>query len=313
MKNKYAVIDIGTLKVKFLLAEVNESRQINVLNKESILTCLGKKNDNRRDEIIIKSPVEETVSAIIKFKKYCQENRVKKIKVVATESLRCLEKSKKIIDYIQKETGFDVRIISQDEEAEIFFKAVIKSFEDDKVYALVDMGGGSVQMIIGNKRKVLKKEFLKLGVYDLQQRFVSNSTPKGKATDRELKMLEKYISDYVDKLIFPNIQQVPLIYGSSNILDLFKFINLKVNKFKCSSTHPVYSSPLELKRFLNEINEMTHEEREKKYPFQFGYMWGIQMAFLNIYYLAKKLGTNIIIPSNVNISEGYIYEMLNGD
>lgn len=306
---KYTVIDIGSLKVKYLLAQLDTKKNINILKKESILTCLGRKTKENKERIIEK-PLEDTIRAINKFKEISVKENVKGIKVVATESLRRFENSEEILKKIEDETGLKVSIISQDEEAEMFFKAVIKHFPQDRDFALVDMGGGSVQLLIGNRDELKHKHYLKLGVYDLQQRFVSNSKPDGKASLQELMAMEMYIQDYIQNCKFDYASGIPLIYGSSNIIDLYEFLNLKVEKTNFSISHPFKSNPSALLNFLPKINHLTHEQREEKYPFQYGYMWGIQVAFYNAYYLAKKLNTNTIIPSNVNIAEGYILEMV---
>jgi exopolyphosphatase/pppGpp-phosphohydrolase len=306
MKN-YAVIDLGSLKVKLLIGSVAEDK-VNVLKKESQLTCLGQGLEKSAHRIN-KKPLYDTIKVIKNYKLLCDKFNVSKIKVVATESLRCACNIKSTINIIRKETTFTPAIISREEEAKKFFNAVVKDFPENRTIAIVDMGGGSIQVLIGKKGKLNSLQSLPLGSYLLHQKFIKDNSEDGKATSEELEIIRSYINEKIYSLKISQNKQIPLIYGSSNVLDLFTFLKLKLEHSLLSPTHPFKTNPDELLRFLKKINNLSHKEREDKYPFQYGYMWGIQMAFYNAYYLAKLFHTDEIIPSNVNIAEGYLLEM----
>ncbi len=69
---------------------------------------------------------------------------VKKTRVISTHALQEMGTvGQKIVTLIKKKIKMKVEIINQQEEAELFFKAVLKDF-DDSNYMLVDVGGGSV-------------------------------------------------------------------------------------------------------------------------------------------------------------------------
>ena len=72
---------------------------------------------------------------------------------------------------------------------------------------------------------------------------------------------------------------------------------LKLEHSLLYPTHPFKTHPDELLKFLEKIFIPIWN------------MWGIQMVFYNAYYLARFFHTDEIIPSNVNIVEGYLLEM----
>jgi exopolyphosphatase/pppGpp-phosphohydrolase len=310
MSNRYAVVDIGSLKVKFIVAEATDNN-IDIIKKDSKLTLIGKGLKEEGHQILEESSLK-TIKAVKQFQKQAKILNVKAIKIVATEGLRKAKNIKEFLQVFEKEVGQSLEIISQEQEAKTLFNAVIQDFPEDQDIALVDMGGGSVQVIIGNKNGIKSIHFLPLGVYFTQQKFVSklhdglDSYP----SEEELLKLTTYIQNTINDSDMPNGTGTPLVYGSSVILELFKFLRFDLKESSLSLKHPYHTSPSELKKFLEVIKNKTHREREEMYPFQYGYMWGVQMAFTNAITIAKHLGTNIIIPSNVNIAEGYIYELV---
>jgi len=304
---KYAVIDIGSLKVKLLVAEV-VNKEVRVIKKDSKLTCLGKGIKGTFHKVL-EGPLRDTVDVIKDYIRICDELGVQKIRIIATESLRKARNLDYVLRTFEKSLSCKPDIITQEDEAKAFFKAVTKDFPERSEIAVVDMGGGSIQVLIGNKNKLKEMHFLPLGVYFLGQKFVSDNSEEGKATEEELRELRNYIQSKIEGISI-QAKKVPLVYGSSNVLDLFKLIDVDLNNSDLSSSHPLQTSPSELTEFLDGIKDLTHQEREDKYQFQYGYMWGIQMAFYNAYYLAKHLKTETIIPSNVNIAEGYVLEMI---
>lgn len=163
MSQKLAVIDIGTLKVKILIAETDHQGQIQPTYASNNLTYLGvrmRENNNR--------PKPEYVQDTIKELKRCRDilgkQRVTKLRVVSTHALREMgQAGREVAWQIKDEVGFDVEIISQQEEAEFFFQAVTQDFKTDQDLVIVDVGGGSVQLLIGGKDNLKQIHLLKTG------------------------------------------------------------------------------------------------------------------------------------------------------
>ncbi len=305
---KYAVIDIGSLKVKLLIASLDDQEEFKILKKDSVLTCLGDGLKGESHKILDKH-ADETVDALEKYRKVCQGEGVQKIKVVATESLRKADNKNYIIDKLEKAIGAEIEVISQRREAEVLFNAVWNNLQYKGEFGMVDMGGGSIQLVIGkvgNQENIIREVFyIPLGVYKLQQKFISDNRKEGKATYQELVDMRNYIKDVISGFDFGLESPIPLLYGSSNILDLCKFLNFDLEESGLGGKHKYKVEINQFMDFLDVINDMSHQEREEKFPFEYGYMWGVQVAFYNIYFLAKAFGIDYVVPSNVNIAEGH--------
>jgi exopolyphosphatase/guanosine-5'-triphosphate,3'-diphosphate pyrophosphatase len=306
-----AVIDIGSLKVKFLIAE--DYPVFKQLYKDTRLTLLGK-GLGEGGHKILESSLKDTIEVINEFKVVGKEKNVEEYLVIATEGLRKAKNLDDVLGEFRSKAGVTPRIISQEEEARIYFRAVAGYFKKDQEIVVVDMGGGSIQVMRGKAGELKEIHFLPLGVYYLQQKFVTDSSDEGKPTDEEIERLKNYIQGVIASSGITPKLKLPLVYGASNILDLFQFIKIKLYRSHFAlRRHPFETKPEELERFLKKVKDLSHRQREKRYPFEPRYMLGIQMAFYNAIYLARHLGTRTIIPSNVSIAEGYIMEGLRPD
>ncbi len=89
-----------------------------------------------------------------------------------TAAMRRATNSKEVIKYIKKETGVDFKIIEPVEEARLTLLAVVYALKrhklNDKKFILVDIGGGSTELIIKDNYKIYKKSF-DVGIVTLSQ------------------------------------------------------------------------------------------------------------------------------------------------
>lgn len=308
-KNLLGVIDIGTLKVKFLVEELVANGSLKTKYQSNNLTCLGVRmheNDNRPKPEYLKSTLDE----LKRCKEILKKENVKKVRVISTHALREMGGvGQEIASQIKKKVGLKVEIISQKEEAELFFNAVIRDFETEEDFTVVDVGGGSVQLSIGNKNKLKETYLLKMGAQYLQDIFSPRHTGNDFPKRSEIRKMEKYILEQLAPV--PKRIKTPLIYGSSCIIDLFKTLGLTLEPYQESSSHPYKAKIEEMAAFLKKIIPIPYDKREKIYRFsQKDYMWGIDKAFLNVINICKTVESPFVIPSNANINLGLIFSLL---
>ena len=303
----YGVIDIGSLKVKLLLSK-SDGEFIEHLKKDSKLTLLGDGLKTESHKVTEKS-LNDTVNAVKEYLEECEKSNTKEVKIVATEALRKAGNIDEIMNEFKRNFNLIPEIISQEEEALYLFNAALLDFPDKTNFGVIDIGGGSAQLITGEKFKINQIDYLPFGTYSMMQKFVSkeNSQEGNHATEEELDKIIEFISSTLQNLSLDF--EGDMIYGSSNVLDLVRFLKLTSVSYSHSKRHDLAISSSELKQFLKKINGMSYKMRELKYPFQYGYMWGIDIAFNVAIAAAAKLNSKLIIPSNSNIAEGIILEL----
>ncbi len=90
---KFALIDIGTLKIKLEIDEIDKSLKHKVLFKVKELTVMGR-DLHKTDNIIVEESIQKAIYTLLTYKKILEDNNVTKYKVIATEALRKAKKCK---------------------------------------------------------------------------------------------------------------------------------------------------------------------------------------------------------------------------
>lgn len=305
MAKHVAVIDIGTLKVKLLIARVASTGEFEKLYSSIKLTCFG---CDMVDGNILDEYLTRTIAELKQCRDKFKEFNVSSFRVVSTHALRRAANRKAVVERIRRETGFEVENLSSEEEASFFFRAVLRDFPSDRPYALADMGGGSMQVIVGQKGALAQMHLMPIGSATLHEKFTRNSSDESSFnTPEDIERMKEYILEQM--IGIKAAEGLPIIYGSSNVIDLMKAIKLPLDDHPDSQTHPYKTYAAHLNEFVDKVLPLTFAEREAHFQFQRGYMWGIDKAFTNITTLAERLGSPYIIPSNANLAEGLIYSM----
>jgi exopolyphosphatase/guanosine-5'-triphosphate,3'-diphosphate pyrophosphatase len=306
MSANYAVIDIGTIKVKFFIASPSNSG-LHEIYSSSVLTCFGCGMTENKG-YVEEARLQDTINELKRCKRILKKYKVKKSRVVSTHALRRAKNRKVIVKKIKNETGFDVINISQKEEAELFFKAALRDFPKSSRYAVLDIGGGSVQILVGNPGKLDKIHMMQTGAQYLHEKFTNDPhNPKSFTRTEDIENMKKHIISQL--LPLDKGLKAPVVYGSTNIIDLMKAVNVPLKSFEKSKTHPYKTYARYLNTFIEKITPLSYEKREEKYKFQRGYMWGVDKAFLNVTTISGYLNSPFIIPSNANIAKGILYLM----
>jgi len=110
--------------------------------------------------------------ALQEFKRKLDGLKVEKVLAFGTSALRNAKNSKEIIDKIKSTTGIETQIISGDEEAGLIYKGVDLALHFGNERSLIiDIGGGSVEFIIGNGEEIFWKQSFEIGAQRLLERF----------------------------------------------------------------------------------------------------------------------------------------------
>lgn len=302
-KIRTAVIDVGTLKSKFEVQEFDSSLKSKVLCREKELTVLGRDLD-KTDGMIIRKAIDTTIEALKKFRKKMDELRIDKHKAVTTEAIRKAKNSKEVLDEIRDKTGITLDVLSHEDEAKIYFKSISKDFPD-RVIAVSDIGGGSVQVVIGKNKKIYEIHLFKTGTYFMQETLSKTHFP----TLKELDYAKNYVKKEMQSLSRSKYKPELVVYGSTNIIDFLKAMKVRFDRNGRSINHPYKVNKEKLYPVYEEIIKHSYEDRMSMFPAEPYYMWSAENALLNIFQICDYLKTNMIVPSNNNISSGILYEL----
>ncbi len=169
-----------------------------------------------------KEAVQRTIKAFVAFKQVADALGVQRIVAVGTSALREAKDSLDFIEQIHKASGINLHVISGEEEARLIAVGVISNDTELKgSYALVDIGGGSTEVSLCRKRKVLQSKSFPLGTARLTQLFLKGSPPKPARAGgpHPIEQLRRHIREILRKGIGSELNpRTKLIIGSSGTI-----------------------------------------------------------------------------------------------
>jgi len=210
---KYGAIDIGSNAIRLLISNVIVSDDKEPKFKKSSLVRVPIRlgADAFTSGIISKQNVRRMIDAIEAFKLLMNVHGVKTYKACATSAMREAKNGSEIVEKIKIQTGVKIDIIGGKEEAAIISSTDLNQLiEGNHTYLYVDVGGGSTEITVFTRGKIITSKSFKIGTV----RLLNNK----KSTNKE-------IFSNVEKLIKKNtsdLKKVSLIGSGGNINKLFK-------------------------------------------------------------------------------------------
>jgi exopolyphosphatase / guanosine-5'-triphosphate,3'-diphosphate pyrophosphatase len=167
---RYAVVDVGTNSVKFVVAERSAEGTWRTVVERAEVTRLGEGLD--RGGRLQSEPIERTVEAIEAMADEAAREGVVEIAAVGTAGLRIASNGDGFVEAVRERTGIEVEIISGDEEGRLAYVAVVSALPGEAGSLVVfDTGGGSSQFTFGQGGKVDERFSLDVGAVRFTERF----------------------------------------------------------------------------------------------------------------------------------------------
>ena len=164
-----AIIDMGTNTFHLLIVGWKESGY-EILLRDRLPVRIGVGGINQN--VITKEGVHRAVNALTQFKNKMDEYGVTEVFAFGTSAMRNAGNSGEVIFKIKEATGIETKIISGDEEAKYIYEGVNLALNLGKEKSLiVDIGGGSVEFIIGNGEGIFWKQSFEIGAQRLLEQF----------------------------------------------------------------------------------------------------------------------------------------------
>ena len=142
-----------------------------------------------------KEGLEVVCSVLADFEKILNNLHVEKAAVFSTASLRNIENTEEAVRYIEKQTGIKVDVISGEEEAMLDFVGVTSLLKQDSGL-VVDIGGGSTELVAFEKRRAQRAVSLPMGSLNIYKKFVDDILP----TQKEQRQIKDYVQTKINEM-----------------------------------------------------------------------------------------------------------------
>jgi exopolyphosphatase / guanosine-5'-triphosphate,3'-diphosphate pyrophosphatase len=193
---RVAVIDIGSNSTRLLVADVEGG--VAEVQRRNRVTRLGRGVDlsgQLSDEAI-----EAACDAIAEYIAICREEGVDQITAIATSAVRDASNGDAFVAELRERFALSARVLDGEEEARLTYRGATLERPPREPTAVVDIGGGSTELIVGNGERIAFHASLQAGVVRHTERHISTDPP----TASELEALADDVRALIDGALTGN-------------------------------------------------------------------------------------------------------------
>ncbi len=181
---RIAAIDIGTNTILMLIADAEQGTIRSIVRDEHAIARLGKGVDANR--VILPETFRRTEDYLRTYINLAISFKCDYIRSCGTSALRDAANRDDFVAHIRSALGIDIEILTKEEEALMTYRGGISglsSLDEEKKYAVIDIGGGSTEIALGAGSRVLDHCSLDIGSVRLTERFLQHSPPLANALE----------------------------------------------------------------------------------------------------------------------------------
>lgn len=252
----FAAIDIGSNSVRLKivrmvggkLREIHEDREVTRLG-ESVFG----------NGFLSPEAIATTVKVLRRFHRAVQRAGADTVRVVATSAMRDARNSRAFMEWVRSSTGWNVEIISGIEEARLIHLGITSNLRISAAPVLmIDLGGGSCELTISDKHRILSTVSVPLGAVRVTNEFLKHDPPR----KAELKQLRGFVAREIGRIQNRITKARPkVVIATSGTAESLAAVCH--NLYKTGNTRGNSVSRAQMRRIAKRIARLNVEERRK--------------------------------------------------
>jgi len=267
-----AVVDLGSNATRLQIAQVNAGGRTTVLAEDRAAVRLGEQVF--RTGHLSAAAIARTALALERFAKLAQRAGAEQVRAVATSAVREASNRAALVRTVRNHAGLNLEVISGAEEARLVCLGVLQGAPPSERSLILDIGGGSTEIISARGEEPDASFSLQLGSVRLTEFFVGSDP----VSRKEAKLIEEAIQDalaQVDPLLTGRYARVTGAAGTTGaVAQLAR---------KLSGRDPISSLPVsyeQVRRVLLRLQGSTAKDRKK---------WGVDPQRNDIIYAGAAI------------------------
>ena len=215
---RIAAIDVGSNSIHMVVAQLDPDGGVTTLWRMKEPIGLGRLTFPSRR--ISADAMDRALATLARFKHAARNKAAEKIVAVATSAVREATNGGDLIERAKRELKFPIRVVSAKEEARLIYLGIRHGgcfgAAPDEPHLAVDIGGGSVEFIVGTNERAMLLESRKLGAARMTARFIKSDPPTKEEVDR--------LRAHYDRELAPIVEQIAAakptaVVGTSGTLE----------------------------------------------------------------------------------------------
>jgi exopolyphosphatase/guanosine-5'-triphosphate,3'-diphosphate pyrophosphatase len=222
---RVAAIDQGTNTTRLLVADVADGR-VDEVEARTEITRLGEGVDSRRR--LLPVPIARTRNVLSDYRRRLESHGAERTLLVATSAVRDAENGEAFLGEIEWSYGFSTRLVDGDTEAELVFHGVTSDRIIDGATLVLDIGGGSTELVVAGTDGVSSRQSLDIGSVRLTERFLPSDPPSA----AELEACAAHVRE-----LLPERLEVGDVIGVAGTITSLAAIELSLDAYDRERVH----------------------------------------------------------------------------
>jgi exopolyphosphatase / guanosine-5'-triphosphate,3'-diphosphate pyrophosphatase len=257
---RVAAVDLGTNSTRLLVADVN-SGQIHDVVRQTRVTRLGEGVDARRR--LLPLPIARVRNVLTDFRKTIEQLGTERVLAIATSAIRDADNGEAFLGEIEWSYGFATRLLTGHDEALLTYRGVTSDRPVGEGTVIVDLGGGSTELVAANANSLRWHDSLDIGSVRLTERFLHSDPP----TDEELEACAHAVRALLAERVPDDVRaSASSAIGVAGTITSLAALDLALDEYDRERVHGHVLTLGALERQLEWLASIPVEERQRIQP-----------------------------------------------
>ena len=302
---RLAAVDIGTNSMRLVVAEVQPDGSYRVLDQDREMTRLGRGlYDSGR---IGDGPMEQSLQTLGRMKAIAEGFGVGELRAIATSAVREAANGRDFVREAWRRCRVRIEVVPPEEEARLAFRSVSRHYDlSDRLTAIVDIGGGSTEVILAAGGVIDQVVSLPLGAVRLSERYCKSDPLRPKHWKALRRGIDSTIKEMMGK---PPFAAEVMIGSGGTFTNLAEMAQLERDgKVAQARDHAI--SRAEVVRLLDRLRETPLEARRQIPGLNPQRADIIVAGVAAVARLMRRLGTQRVLVNDRGIRDGVLLSMI---
>jgi len=294
------VIDIGSNTMRLVIYKIENGNIKQMLNKKRAAGLVGYIN---KQGCLNANGIAKAIDVLSEFKEIADNIGLDEIYPFATASLRNINNTQQVLEEIKNACGFDVRVLSGEEEATFDYYGSLQCMEMHRGL-IVDVGGGSTELVFYNEKQMLSTQSIPIGSLNTYSQYVKNIIP----TKKEIERIENVVREKLEMVVLPtdDFYTTPIcgVGGTARATrDMMKNMKKLVQEENQYNSESLFSLMDDARKSPGKVAARILKIAPER-------IHTLLPGIIILSTIAKSYNTQYIVTSNYGVREGYLYHLL---
>ncbi|TFE03665.1 Ppx/GppA family phosphatase [Jeotgalibacillus sp. R-1-5s-1] len=255
MRNKTAVIDIGSNTIRLVIYDYEPKKGMREI--ENIKTVARLKSFLDEENKLNEKGLTLLKEALLAFNEIIDYHGIQDVRAAATAAIRQAVNQQEIVSRMKAETGVNINILTEEEEAYFGYLAVIHSTPVLSAVT-VDIGGGSTEVTYYEHKQLIHSHSFPFGAVSLKKDFMAGD----QMTQNEHKKLIRFLKSEFNSLGWLKNKKVPIVAIGGSARNVAQ-IHQQLIKYPVAGVHQYWMEEKDLHETNDMLTAMSKEDLEK--------------------------------------------------